>query len=117
MNATYIKDDDCQTCMDMYPDQVGKGCKHCLELRTETVEVLDFVKSLFGANAKIFPDQTELIITHHLCAVSHADSGRLFYLGMDPCDAVYFCKGWENAKGCQVEHYICELYGIQRIEA
>ncbi len=79
------------------------------------------IKDAFEKIPKIFPDQKELIITHNLGAVGHADSGRLFYLGsaiqaMDHCDAVYFCKGWENAKGCQVEHYICELYGIQRIE-
>lgn len=79
------------------------------------------IKEAFAKIQKIFPDQKELIITHNLCAVGHVDSGRLFYLGsaiqaMDHCDVVYFCKGWENAKGCQVEHYICELYGIQRIE-
>ena len=23
---------------------------------------------------------------------------------MSLCDAVYFCKGWENARGCRIEH-------------
>lgn len=41
----------------------------------------------------------------------------LFYLGaslmdMAKCDAVYFCKGWENAKGCRLEHDAANLYGV-----
>lgn len=51
--ATYVRDANCQTCMDMYPNQVGEECKHCLEIRTETVKILDFCKGLFGANAII----------------------------------------------------------------
>ena len=43
---------------------------------------------------------------------------RLFYLGrtiqtfLSDVDAVYFCTGWEKAKGCRIERYICEEYGI-----
>lgn len=29
---------------------------------------------------------------------------------------VYFGKGWENFKDLQTIHYICEHYGIQRME-
>lgn len=53
MTAIYVRDANCQTCMDMYPDQIGEECKHCLNLRTETVKVLDFCKGLFGASAII----------------------------------------------------------------
>ena len=31
---------------------------------------------------------------------------------MSKCDAVYFCKGWENARGCKTEHKIAEEYGL-----
>lgn len=31
---------------------------------------------------------------------------------MSKCDAVYFCKGWENARGCKIEHKIAEEYGL-----
>lgn len=51
MKAIYTRDANCQVCMDMYPDRVGKECKHCLELRTETVKILVFCKGLFGASA------------------------------------------------------------------
>ena len=28
------------------------------------------------------------------------------------CDAVYFCKGWKNARGCMVEHEAAVRYGL-----
>ena len=30
---------------------------------------------------------------------------------MSLCDTVYFCKGWENARGCKFEHAIAGAYG------
>ena len=31
---------------------------------------------------------------------------------MSKCDAVYFCKGWEKARGCKIEHEIANAYGL-----
>lgn len=31
---------------------------------------------------------------------------------MSLCDAVYFVNGWQNARGCRIEHSIAEAYGI-----
>ena len=31
---------------------------------------------------------------------------------MSKCDAVYFCKGWANARGCKIEHEIAKEYGL-----
>jgi hypothetical protein len=31
---------------------------------------------------------------------------------MSKCDAVYFCKGWENARGCRIEHSVAVAYGL-----
>ena len=28
-------------------------------------------------------------------------------------DAVYFMNGWENARGCKIEHMACVEYGIK----
>lgn len=28
------------------------------------------------------------------------------------CDAVYFCKGWENARGCKIEHEVAKAYDL-----
>lgn len=35
---------------------------------------------------------------------------------MATCDLVYFCKGWENARGCVVEHEAAEKYDLEIIE-
>ena len=34
---------------------------------------------------------------------------------MSQCDAVYFCDGWESARGCQIEHAAAEAYGLETI--
>lgn len=31
---------------------------------------------------------------------------------MSLCHAAYFCKGWENARGCRIEHEAAEAYGM-----
>lgn len=31
---------------------------------------------------------------------------------MANCHAVYFCKGWEKARGCRIEHDVAEAYGL-----
>ena len=31
---------------------------------------------------------------------------------MSLCHAAYFCKGWENARGCQIEHEAARAYGL-----
>ena len=31
---------------------------------------------------------------------------------MSKCHAVYFCKGWENARGCKIEHDAAVAYGL-----
>lgn len=44
----------------------------------------------------------------------------LYYLSqsllrMSACDVVYFCKGWENARGCKIEHEVAKAYGLEII--
>ena len=29
------------------------------------------------------------------------------------CHAAYFCKGWENARGCRIEHEAAVAYGLE----
>ena len=41
----------------------------------------------------------------------------LFYLAhsleaMSRCDAVYFCDGWQHARGCKIEHDAAVEYGL-----
>lgn len=34
---------------------------------------------------------------------------------MSLCHAAYFCKGWENARGCRIEHEAARAYGLEII--
>lgn len=31
---------------------------------------------------------------------------------MSLCHSAYFCKGWENARGCKIEHEAAVAYGL-----
>lgn len=49
------------------------------------------------------------------------DANPLWYLGkslelLSTADAVYFAKGWEEARGCRIERICAEQYGIPIIE-
>lgn len=35
---------------------------------------------------------------------------------MSKCHAAYFCKGWEAARGCKIEHDAAVAYGLTVIE-
>lgn len=42
----------------------------------------------------------------------------LYYLAksleqMAQCDTVYFCKDWENSRGCPIEHSAAFSYGLK----
>lgn len=42
----------------------------------------------------------------------------LYYLAkslesMSLCHAAYFCKGWESARGCRIEHDAAVAYGLE----
>lgn len=34
---------------------------------------------------------------------------------MSLCDVAYFCDGWEDARGCRIEHDVAEAYGLECI--
>jgi len=34
---------------------------------------------------------------------------------MSRCHAAYFCKGWEDARGCRIEHAAAIAYGLEVI--
>ena len=34
---------------------------------------------------------------------------------MSQCNIVYFAKGWENARGCKIEHEVALQYGLDII--
>ena len=32
---------------------------------------------------------------------------------MSKCEVAYFCKGWQKARGCLIEHQAAEKYGLK----
>lgn len=34
---------------------------------------------------------------------------------MATCEVVYFCPGWENARGCKIEHEVAKAYDLNII--
>ena len=49
-----------------------------------------------------------------------ADARPLWYLGkvfelLSTADMAFFAYGWEEARGCVMEHEACEKYGIEII--
>lgn len=34
---------------------------------------------------------------------------------MSLCHAVFFCKGWQDARGCRIEHEAAKAYGLEII--
>ena len=49
------------------------------------------------------------------------DARPLWFLGkslelLSTADCVYFAPGWENYRGCKIEHLCAEQYGIKIIE-
>lgn len=34
---------------------------------------------------------------------------------MSLCHVAYFCKGWEDARGCRIEHEAAKAYGLEII--
>lgn len=49
------------------------------------------------------------------------DAKPLWFLGksielLSTADVVFFCKGWENYRGCRIENECAMEYGIKTIE-
>lgn len=59
-----------------------------------------------------FPEKWQEL---HVTGVKHIP---LWFLAqsleaMSEVDAVYFCKGWEQARGCLIEHNAAAAYGLE----
>lgn len=82
------------------------------EILRERNEAINIVKDIVGEEVEVLetffddfgPDKKPL---HYLAK-------SLEYLA--EADIAYFVPGWENARGCKIEHQCAVEYGIDRIE-
>lgn len=73
--------------------------------------------------AKIQLEKKGYIVVSTIFPQSYADMEDPLWLlsltinKMSDCEAVYFCDGWEDARGCRIEHDVAEEYGLDIIYA
>lgn len=80
-------------------------------------EILKIRKDAEGRLKTFYGDDICILDNYHHKNVPE-NAGRVWHLGesikmMEKADLVCFCPGWEDAKGCQIEFWICLMYGIK----
>lgn len=82
-------------------------------------EILAVREMAIKAAEEMIGEQVEVIDSFFQSAP--ADARPLWFLGkslelMATADVVYFADGWQEARGCRIEHECAVEYGIDRIE-
>lgn len=75
---------------------------HALEVMGYEVVNTLFTDEWYSSNAMI----SRGVVQIPLCFLAKSLEN------MSLCHAVYFCKGWENARGCKIEHDAAVAYGL-----
>lgn len=88
----------------------GLNDEEVMEIRSAAYR---YLKGVYGENIRL--------IDNYSHRDAPEDAGRLWHLGrsiqqMENADAIYFCPGWENAKGCRIEERIAREYGLRVLE-
>ena len=81
------------------------------EILTERKKAISIAKSILN-------DDIEVIDSFFQNAP--AEAKPLWFLGkslelLSTADIVYFCDGWQDYRGCRIEHVCAEEYGIKII--
>ena len=93
----------------------GKTDKEIIETREKAIKLLEsneyeIVNTLFTdewySNEKMVERG---VVQIPLCFLAKSLEN------MSLCHAAYFCKGWENARGCRIEHEAAKAYGLEII--
>ena len=93
----------------------GKNETEIIETRNRAIEVLkregyEVVNTLF--TDEWYSDEAMKergVVQIPLCFLAKSLEN------MSLCHAAYFCKGWENARGCRIEHDAAKAYGLKII--
>lgn len=93
----------------------GKSNEEIVETREKAINVLqskgyEIVNTLFTDEWYNKEKMTERgVVQIPLCFMAKSLEN------MSLCHAVYFCKGWEQARGCKIEHDAAVAYGLEII--
>ena len=93
----------------------GKSEEEIIATREKAIKALEekgyeVVNTLF-ADAWYSKDQMALRGVVHIPLCFMAKSLE----NMSRCHVAYFCKGWEDARGCKIEHAAAIAYGLEII--
>jgi hypothetical protein len=90
----------------------GKGDAEIIETREKAIKVLE--EKGYEVVNTLFTD--EWYSDESMKARGVEQIGLCFLAksldSMSRCHAAYFCKGWENARGCKIEHDAAVAYGL-----
>ena len=83
-----------------------------VEIKKEREEAIRCAKEMMS-------DEVEVIDS--VFENAPAESNPLWYLGeslklLSTANVAFFATGWENARGCKIEHTCAQQYGINIIE-
>lgn len=83
-------------------------CSRCGETCEEVNGRYEFVNTLF-TDEWYSPEAMEErgVVQAPLCYLAKSLEN------MSKCHAAYFCKGWEKARGCRIEHDAAAAYGLE----
>lgn len=81
------------------------------EIKEEREKIISMCKEEYG----------EIEVIDSFFENAPHDAKPLWFLGksfemLSMADVTVFAKGWENARGCKMEHEACKEYGIEIAE-
>ena len=90
------------------------------EILDTRLEAIEFVRQTLVENNFCCDDEIEIIDSYIEENQDKTDTTEnlIYMLGtsiqlLSEAEIVYFCEGWENSRGCKVEHLVAEEYGLK----
>ncbi len=82
-----------------------------LEIKKERQRIIDAIVDEYGKDIEIIDSYFER---------APVDARPLWFLGksfelLSTADMAFFARGWDEARGCKLEHEACKAYGIEII--
>lgn len=89
----------------------GRSEQEIREEREDAIKVLEAIgyKVVDNTEGTLEPIEKEQVAGVNIPLRCLSNSIRVMAL----CDAVFFCKGWKDARGCRVEFHAAIAYGLQ----